>query len=456
MLKIYDVREARAKILRRGNPLDVELPAGIRHSINLLFGADLSAAQVVERLIDDVRARGDAALREWTAKIDGVRLDRLTVPPVDIEAALEAVDPELVAALRLAAGRIRDFHERQPLPNWTTTAMGGILGQRVTPLQRVGVYVPGGTAPLPSSLLMGVVPAQVAGVEEIVVITPPNRQGTVAPIMLAAAAVAGVSRIFLAGGAQAIGALAFGTETIPRVDKIVGPGNLFVMLAKRHVFGYVGIDGLYGPTETVVIADDTADPAWIAADLLAQAEHDVLATAILFTPSRALAEAVQVAVARQLEALSRAEIIAQSLAGQGGIVLTRDVAEAAALADEFAAEHVCLAVADPAGVAQTIKSGGGLFIGERSFEVLGDYVAGPSHTMPTSGTARFASPLNVLDFVRINSIIQLDDATSARLSPVAARLAEAEQLTAHAAAARRRVPQLRGQPADKKDGGGDA
>jgi histidinol dehydrogenase len=286
---------------------------------------------------------------------------------------------------------------------------------------------------------MSAIPAQVAGVAEIVVVTPPGRDGRVPPVILAAAEAVGLTTIYTLGGAQAIGALAYGTATIPRVDKIVGPGNLFVTLAKQQVFGLVGIDGLAGPTETVVIADETANPAWVAADLLAQAEHDPLATAILLTPSRPLAEGVQREVARQLEGLSRDDIIITALAGQGGIVLTADLAEAAALADAFAPEHLCLATAEPRALADTLRNAGGLFLGERSFEVLGDYVAGPSHTMPTGGTARFASPLNVLDFVRITSLIDLDAPTAAMLAPTAARLARAEALTAHAAAAERRA-----------------
>ena len=254
-------------------------------------------------------------------------------------------------------------------------------------------------------------------------------------VILAAAHIAGVDRLFRLGGAQAIGALAYGTTTVPQVDKIVGAGGLFTTLAKRQVYGQVGLDGLYGPTETVVVADDTANPAWVAADLLAQAEHDVLATAILLTPSRPLAEAVQAEVARQVEHLSRANIIAASLAGQGGIVITPDLETAVRLADEFAPEHLCLSVREPERWAERIRNAGGLFLGEHSFEVLGDYVAGPSHVMPTGGTARWASPVNVLDFVKITSIIALDAEMATRLSPVAARLARAESLTAHAAAA---------------------
>ena len=435
MLTIYNTNQAQQTILRRERALEPELTPALRERMERIFGEPLTPAAAVARILSDVRARGDAALYDWTARIDGVALSRLDVPAADLRAAAEALPADLGDSLCLAATRIRAFHALQPLASWTTDTLGGRLGQRVRPLRRVGVYVPGGTAPLPSSLLMAAIPAQVAGVAEIVVVTPPDRAGRVPPVILAAAEAIGLTTIYTLGGAQAIAALAFGTESIGRVDKIVGPGNLFVTLAKQQVFGLVGIDGLAGPTETMIIADDTAHPAWLAADLLAQAEHDPLATAILLTPSRPLAAAVAREVARQAETLSRDAIIAAALAGQGGIVLTADLAEAAALADAFAPEHLCLATAEPGALAETIHNAGGLFLGERSFEVLGDYVAGPSHTMPTGGTARFASPLNVLDFVRITSLIDLDAATAAALAPAAARLARAEALTAHAAAA---------------------
>ena len=286
---------------------------------------------------------------------------------------------------------------------------------------------------------MCAIPARVAGVKELVAVTPPGKDGRIPDIILAAAAIAGIDHMYVVGGAQAIGALAFGTESIPKVDKIVGPGSLWVTLAKRQVYGIVGVDGLYGPTETAVVADDTADPSWVAADLLAQAEHDVLSAAILFTPSRELAEKVQVEIGRQAEERSRADIIAQSLAGQGGIVITADLNEACQLASQYAAEHTCIATADPQKYIDLIPDAGGLFVGEHSFEVLGDYVAGPSHTMPTNATARFASPLNVADFVKISSIIQIDPQTAAQLAPIAATIAHAEGLDGHAAAALKRV-----------------
>jgi len=440
MLKIYtDLEDAQRTILNR-RKMDAAAPDSLKHSLRRSFGRELTPAEAVTEILADVRSRGDAALREWTHRLDGVQVERFEIEQAEIAAAADRMPRELIESLRFAADRIRRFHACQPLPSWTTHELGGTLGQKLTPLERVGVYVPGGTAPLPSTLLMSAIPAQVAGVKEVIAMTPPDRRtGTVSDVILAAAYVAGINTLYRLGGAQAIGALAYGTDSIPRVDKIVGPGNLFVTLAKQQVYGLVGLDGLAGPTETVVVADGSANPAWVAADLLAQAEHDVLATAILFTPAITLAEAVQVEVSRQMEERGRAAIIAASLAGQGGIVITRDVEEAVRLADEFAPEHLCLATEHPEHWQALITHAGGLFSGERSFEVLGDYVAGPSHTMPTGGTARFASPLNVWDFVRITSLIALDDETCALLSPHAARIASAEQLDAHAQAALFRI-----------------
>ena len=425
MLKIYTAEKALNSILKRNLGASLPVSEGMRAGLKRIFGEALTPETAVARLLAEVRERGDQAIIEWTDRIDGIRVASFLVPESEINAALGRIPGDLKDALYFSSARISAFHERQPVPNWTTTELGGVLGQRFTPVGSAGVYVPGGTAPLPSSLLMTVIPAQVAGVPQIIVATPPGRpDGRISDAILAAAAVAGIKKVYAVGGALAVAAMAFGTETVPRVDKIVGPGNLFTTLAKQQVYGIVGIDGIYGPTETAVVADDTADPAWIAADLLAQAEHDVLASAILFTPSRKLAEAVQVEAARQMEYLSRADIIAQSLNFRGGIVLVDDLDQACRLASDYAAEHTCLAIHPDSQQAciDAIPNAGGLFIGERSFEVLGDYVAGPSHTMPTGGTARFASPLNVLDFMKISSIIQLDDRTSATLSPIAARI----------------------------------
>jgi histidinol dehydrogenase len=431
MLSIYDVETAKRTILKRTPLNSATYPPATLARTEQLFGEGITPPHAVTLILASVQLEGDAALRRWSRLLDRVTPDDFRVPVEKLEQAYRSLPADLLEALHAAAGRIRRFHEFQPLPNWETTDMGGRLGQRVTPIERVGVYVPGGTAPLPSSLLMSVIPAQVAGVKQIVVSTPPEPQ----PVILAAAYLCGIDQVYQLGGAQAIAALTFGTESVPKVDKIVGAGNLFVTLAKQQVFGTVGLDGLAGPTETVVVADKYAKPAWVAADLLAQAEHDVLASAILLTPDRRLAQAVQVEVARQVENLSRAEIIAGSLTNRSGIVLTPDLETACALASGYAAEHTCLAVADPKKWAALIPNAGGLFLGEHSFEVLGDYIAGPSHVMPTGGTARFASPLNVMDFVKISSLIALDEGTGRELSKLAALIAHAEGLTGHAAAA---------------------
>ena len=435
MLKIYDINEARGTILRREPLNTMSYPQTVLERTAALFGEGVDPPQAVAAILASVFEEGDAALRRWSQLLDSAELDNFHVPQENLTAAWENLDPPLAGALQKGAERIRSFHEFQPLPNWETTSLGGRLGQRATPVECAGVSVPGGTAPLPSSMLMGVMPAQVAGVGEIVVCTPPDPH----PTILASAFLCGLEQVFQLGGAQAIAAMAYGTESVPKVDKIVGAGNLFVTLAKQQVFGTVGLDGLAGPTETLIVADHTARPEWVAADLLAQAEHDFLASAILITPSSELAFAVQSAAARQIESLSRAGIIAASLSHRGGIVLTPDIETACELASEYAAEHTCLAVADPPSLAGRIPHAGGLFLGEHSFEVLGDYVAGPSHVMPTSGTARFASPLNVYDFIKITSIIALDDDHGRALSEPAARIARAEGLTAHAAAADFRV-----------------
>lgn len=439
--RIYDdLAEARATVLKRYSLRDYTVPDWLSASLTDLFGEPVSPAEAVRRIIQSVRERGDAALFDWNRRIDGADLDALAVPEDDLEAALNSIPGEVAEALGMAADRIRRFHEKQPVTGWMDATGEGSLGQLVRPVDSVGVYVAGGTAPLPSSLLMSVIPAQVADVREIVVCTPPGRgDGGVSPVILGAAAVCGVRRVIRVGGAQAIAALAYGTESVPRVAKIVGPGNLFVTLAKQQVFGDVGIDGLSGPTETMVIADEHADPGLAAADLLAQAEHDVLASAILVTPSRPLAEAVAAEIARRLETLSRAEIIAQSLANRSGAVIVADLPEALAVANEYAAEHLCLLVEKPWDWVGQVRNAGGIFLGESSFEVLGDYVAGPSHVMPTGGTARFASPLNVLDFIKITSLIGLEADAAADLSRAAAVLARAEALTAHAAAAEARI-----------------
>lgn len=436
MISILDSKTAQNTILKRLNFGDEEVPASVLDRIEETFGERITPDQAVTRILRDIRTNGDAALHSWTGKLDGKSPDSFRVSSDFIHTALNSISHEEREALELAAKRIEDFYKRQPLTSWVTQEMGGVMGQLIRPIQRVGLYIPGGTAPLPSSVLMSVVPAKVAGVKEIVLAVPPQRgTGEIAPIILAAAALVGVDEVYAMGGAQAIGALAYGTESIRSVDKIFGPGNLFVTLAKRQVFGIVGIDGLAGPTETVVIADDSANPAWVAADLLAQAEHDVLASAILLTPSRTLAEAVQVEVGRQMETLPRAEIVAQSLQSRSGIVLTNDLDEAVELSNGYGPEHLCLTVSDPWLWSEKVTAAGGIFMGEYSFEVLGDYVAGPSHVMPTGGTARFASPLNVWDFVHIISLVGLNEKAGRELSKSAAVIARSEGLEAHARSA---------------------
>jgi len=431
MLEIYDIPTAQRTILKRMPLTFTEYPPQLVTGVEKLFGEGVTLPQAVTQILDSVRLEGDAALRKWSKLLDQSELTDFRVPPESFNQAFDELPDSLREALTLGASRIRAFHELQPLPNWETETLGGRVGQRVTPVERAGVYVPGGTAPLPSSLLMSVIPAQVAGVPRVIVTTPPNPH----PTILAAAYICRIDEVYQLGGAQAIAAMAFGTESVPHVDTIVGAGNIFVTLAKQQVFGIVGLDGLFGPTETMVIADEGANPAWVAADLLAQAEHDVLASAVLLTTSRKVAEAVQNEVGRQLENLTRDGILQQSLQNNSGIVLVPDLDVAAKLANDYAAEHLCLCVNEPRTLMSRINNAGGFFLGDHSFEVLGDYVAGPSHIMPTSQTARFNSPLNVLDFVKISSVVELDPKTGAALSRSAFEIARAETLTAHAAAA---------------------
>ncbi len=434
-----DLAVARRTILRRAPFDEIDVPVTLLNAIEQRFGARLTPAEAVDRIVRDVRERGDDALRDWSRRLDDY------TGPLDISAercaaALAGLEPDLRSAIELAIGELTRFHQRQMRTSWVEFGAEGALGQIVTPLQRVGIYVPGGSAPLPSSLLHAAIPARVAGVEELIVCTPPQRNGDVDPVVLAAAAAAGVARVFAVGGAQAIAAMAYGTASVPRVDKIVGPGNLFVVLAKRAVYGVVGIEALPGPTETMVIADAHADPRLVAADLLAQAEH-VLASAILVTPDRALAVQVQSEIARQLETLPAQNVVAAAAAvtGRGGIVLVSDLDAAFEVANDYAPEHLCLLVDDPWRYVGKVRNAGGVFLGERSFEVLGDYVAGPSHIMPTGGTARFASPVNVDDFRKVISLVALNDTALRRIGPAAARLADGEGLAAHAAAVKLRM-----------------
>lgn len=405
-----------------------------------IFGKVLTPEQAVATILDDIRERGDTAVGMWNEKIDGGARGDFLVSEEELETAYQETPDAVREALHLAAERIRSFHEKQKPKSWLDwTPDGGALGQIIQPLERVGIYVPGGAAPLPSSLLMSAIPARVAGVSEIMVMSPPSRDGRIAPVILAAARVAGVARVYALGGAQAIAALAFGTESIPRVDKILGAGGLFTTLAKRRVFGMVGIDGLYGPTETVLIADDSANPKYAAADLMAQAEHDVLATSILLTTSRAFAERVALEIDAELPSLSRHAIIEQSLQNQGAILVLDSMDECLEIANAYAPEHLCLLTQDAWSFVPRVRNAGGIFVGEQSSEALGDYMLGPSHVMPTGGTARFMSPLNVNDFVKITSVFYASADQAKQLSAPGQILAKGEELTAHANALKQRA-----------------
>jgi histidinol dehydrogenase len=396
----------------------------------------------VANIIVDVRARGDAAVLEYTALFDRIKASSvaaLELGPVAFEAAFDALGVDQRDALVTAAERVRTYHRHQRVKSWSfTEADGTRLGQQVTALERVGIYVPGGKAAYPSSVLMNALPAQVAGVHEIVMVVPtPN--GAQSPLVLAAAHVAGVTRAFTIGGAQAIAALAYGTATIPAVDKIVGPGNAYVAAAKRRVFGAVGIDMVAGPSEIIVIADASANPDWIAMDLFSQAEHDEAARAILLSPEPKLIDAVAKSMARQLPAMSRKAIIAASLANRGALVRVRDLAEACAIANGLAPEHLELAVAKPEQLVAEIRNAGAIFVGHFSSEAVGDYCAGPNHVLPTARSARFSSPLGVYDFQKRTSVIAVSRQGAQTLGRLASTLARGEGLPAHAASAEYRL-----------------
>jgi len=439
-IPIYtDLAAAQASVLKRVPFDEVEVTEALLDNIAARVGERLTPAQVVERIVNDVRQRGDSAVADWSQRLDGHVPAQWLVPQERILAAWQAQPPELQQALQVAADQIRNFHSKQHHQSWMDVTSEGTMGQLVVPMERVGIYVPGGSAPLPSTLLMAAIPARVAGVSQIVVCSPVQRaSGEIADIVLAAAYVAGVDQVLRIGGAQAIAAMAFGTEQLARVDKIAGPGNLFVVLAKRMVYGAVGIESLPGPTETLVIADANANPAYVAADLLAQAEH-VQAAAILVTTDMAMAQAVKAELARQLAALPDNSGAAETLMLRSGIVVVPDLTTAFAVANAYAPEHLCLLIDHAWDYLGWVRNAGGVFIGEQSFEVLGDYIAGPSHIMPTGGTARYAAPVNVDDFRKIISVIGLNQHALQRIGPAAALLADAEGLHAHAAAVRIRL-----------------
>ena len=401
--------------------------------LNRDIRAEADVESVVDAIIADVRARGDEALRDYAKKFDRAELGDLLVSQAEIEEAFAAVGEDFIQTLRMAAANIRHFHEHQVHKDFVVTDTPGVLlGQKYTPIERAGVYVPGGTAAYPSTVLMDVIPAKVAGVKEIVMTTPAGPDGKVNPNILAAAAVAGIDRIVKTGGAQAVAALAYSTESVPAVDKIVGPGNIYVATAKRKVFGKVGIDMIAGPSEILVLADGGANPAWVAADLLSQAEHDKLATPVLVTDSEALAEAVQAELERQIPLLPRAAIARESVDTNGKIVVTDDLAKAIEAANLIAPEHLEICTEDPFAVLGSIKNAGSIFLGRNVPEALGDYFAGPNHTLPTSGTARFSSPLGVDDFVKKSSFIYYTKDALGAVQGRIADFAEREGLHAHA------------------------
>ncbi|GAA3570248.1 histidinol dehydrogenase [Marinobacter xestospongiae] len=409
---------------------------------------DHQVNESVRHILHQVRTRGDAAVLEFTAKFDQVSvasLAELEISQARLQQALEAIPADQREALEQAAERVRGYHQRQRQDSWQyQEADGTVLGQKVTPLDRAGLYVPGGKAAYPSSVLMNAIPAKVAGVAEVIMVVP-TPAGVQNDMVLAAAAIAGVDRVFTVGGAQAVAALAYGTETIPAVDKIVGPGNIFVATAKREVFGTVGIDMIAGPSEILVICDGETDPDWIAMDLFSQAEHDEQAQSILISPDGDYLDRVEASVRRLLPTMERAEIIARSLNDRAALIEVADLAQAAEVSNRIAPEHLELSVADPEALVEAIRHAGAIFMGRYTAEALGDYCAGPNHVLPTSGTARFSSPLGVYDFQKRSSLIGFSAAGASEMGKVASVLARGEGLTAHARSAEYRIQSEGGQ-----------
>ena len=396
----------------------------------------VNVQDIVADILRRVKEEGDAALRDYTKRFDGADLDSLQVTADEIAEAVASVDPKFLDILKRAAANIRNFHEKQVRNSFIINDEAGIvMGQKVIPVDRAGLYVPGGTAAYPSTVLMDAIPAKIAGVPQVVMVSPPNKEGKISPVILAAAYVAGVDKIFKVGGAQAIAALAFGTETVPKVDKIVGPGNAFVAEAKKQVFGTVSIDMIAGPSEILIVADETADPRYVAADLLSQAEHDKLASAVLVTDSMALAKAVQAELEVQIPALSRAEIARASIDNNGKIIVADTLSVVLDIANEIAPEHLELCVDNPFDYLDGIRHAGSVFMGKHCPEALGDYMAGPNHTLPTSGTAKFSSPLSVDDFVKKTQYTYFTKEALERVGRDVAYFAEQEGLTAHAKSA---------------------
>ncbi len=429
-----------AKLLAKKSFDEIELPEHIRATNKKIFGADLTASEIVRKIVADVRKNGDAAIIDYTKKFDGadISAENFLVTAEEIAAAENLADSEIVEALKRAAENIRSYHVEQLPKSWLTfRGANSILGQAIIPLERVGVYVPGGLAAYPSSVLMNVIPAKVAGVGEIIM-SVPAKNGKINPYVLVAAKIAGADRIYKIGGAQAIAAMAFGTETIPRVDKITGPGNIFVTLAKKEVFGHCDIDMLAGPSEILIIADKSANPVFAAADMLSQAEHDPLACSIVIATDKNLAEKIAAEVEIQLDRLPRREIAAASINSNGLIIVAQDLEEALDFANISAPEHLELLTESPFNLLPKIKNAGAVFLGAYSPEPLGDYFAGPNHVLPTGGTARFFSVLNVETFLKRTSLISYTRADLLNVAEDIIRLADAEGLTAHAEAVKKR------------------
>lgn len=432
MRLIRGVEAGLAELTRTPGYEEPTLPSSVIEHTTKVFGRTLSASEAVEQIVSEVRADGDSAVRKYSQLFDNASLEHIEIDSSACNAALQSLEPLLRESLEVAATRIRSYHESAMPSPWSNHNAG--YSVRHIPIERVGLYVPGGTAAYPSTVLMTAIPAKVAGVTEVILCTPyPS------PPTLAAAAIAGVDRVFAVGGAQAIASMAFGTESIPRVDKICGPGNVFVSIAKRLVYGHVDIDGLYGPTETMLIADQSVNPKVIASDLLAQAEHDELASPVLLTDSETLAIAVEAEVAKQLPSLERQTIARAAMDRQGVAVVVDSIEQAIEIANAFAPEHLCLLVQEPEPYLPLVRNAGGIFLGENSPEVMGDYVAGPSHTMPTGATARFASSLGVHTFLKHVPVVSLSLATLREVGPHAVSIAYAEGLSAHARAAQIRL-----------------
>ncbi|MEE8481819.1 MAG: histidinol dehydrogenase [Acidiferrobacterales bacterium] len=428
--------------MRELNSADSDFLAAVDSLLSRESAADLKIEKIVREIIDAVRQRGDAALLEYTSRFDNFDATdaaALEVSSSRIKSAMQSLSKENRFALEAAADRIRSYHQHQKVDSWQYTEDDGtVLGQKVTPLERVGLYVPGGKAAYPSSVLMNAIPAKVADVDELIMVVPAP-QGDVNDVVLAAASIAGVDRVFTVGGAQAIAALAYGTETIPRADKIVGPGNIYVAMAKRLVFGQVDIDMIAGPSEIVVVCDGETDPEWVAMDLFSQAEHDELAQSILISTQSKYATKVKTAMESLIDGMARKDIILESLKHRGALITVKDETEAVALVNKIAPEHLELSVADPVSLAGQIRHAGAIFMGRHTAEAIGDYCAGPNHVLPTSGTARFSSPLGVYDFQKRSNLIMCSEEGANTLGRTASILARSEGLDAHARSAEYRI-----------------